>query len=115
MDMKLKDSTDWRPEQGVAQLGAQQPVAAQLVENRYGFELPPQIEPGQLHVKIGDASQSVRVEPTLRPELTSIVASVALPAYLGIPERRRPRTCGAGRSRWCRGARRRSPRPSAAT
>ena len=43
----------------------------------------PQIDPGQLHVKIGDASQDVRIEPTLRPELTSIVASVALPAYLG--------------------------------
>ena len=84
VDMKLKDSTEWRPDQGVAQLGAQQPVAAKLVEDRYGFELPPQIDAGQLHVKIGDASQSVRVEPTLRPELTSIVASAALPAYLGI-------------------------------
>ena len=82
--MQLKDKTAWRPKQGVAQLGAQQPVSAALVENQYAFELPPQIDPGQLHVKIGDASQTVRVEPTLRPELTSIVASAALPAYLGI-------------------------------
>ena len=28
----------------------------------------------------------MRIEPTLRPELTSVVASVALPAYLGHPE-----------------------------
>ncbi len=86
LDLKLTDKTKWRPEQGVAQLGAQQPVNARLVENQYAFELPSQIDPGQLHVKIGDASQSVRIEPTLRPELTSIVASVSLPAYLGIPQ-----------------------------
>ena len=67
LGMKLKDKTEWRPKQGVAQLGAQQPVGAALVENHYDFELPPQIDPGQLHVKIGDASQSVRVEPTLAP------------------------------------------------
>ena len=84
LGLKLTDKTEWRPKQGVAQFGAQQPVTAKLVENRYDFELPSQIDPGQLHVKIGDASQSVRIEPTLRPELTSIVASVALPAYLGI-------------------------------
>ena len=31
----------------------------------------------------------MRIEPTLRPELTSVVASVALPAYLGRPEPQR--------------------------
>ena len=62
----------------------QQPVKAKLAEGRYDFELPSQIDPGKLWVKVGDASQSVRIEPTLRPELKSIVASVALPAYLGI-------------------------------
>ena len=36
-------------QQGVAQFGAQQPVSAALVENRYDFELPSQIDPGQLH------------------------------------------------------------------
>ena len=84
--MKLKDKTKWRPEQGVAQLGAQPPVNAALVENRYDFELPSQIDAGELSVKIGDASQNVRIEPTLRPELTSIVAAVTLPEYLGIPK-----------------------------
>ncbi len=59
---------------------------------------------------------SVRIEPTLRPELTSIVASVALPAYLGHPAAADRRTCAAGRSRWSREARRRSPpRPAASS
>jgi hypothetical protein len=86
LDLKLTDKTEWRPTQGVAQLGGQQPVSASLVESHYDFALPSQIDPGQLRVKIGDASQSVRIEPTLRPELTSIVASVALPGYLGIAQ-----------------------------
>ena len=84
--LKLTEKTEWRPKEGVAQLGAQLPVTAKLTENRYEFELPSQIDPAQLRVKVGDASQDVRIEPTLRPELTSIVALVALPAYLGIPK-----------------------------
>ena len=50
------------------------------------------------------AVQRVRVEPTLRPELTSVVADVTLPDYLGPPgaaAERRPRR---RRSRWSRGA-----------
>ena len=33
--------------------------------------------------------EHVRIEPTLRPELTSVVASVVLPDYLGRPETQR--------------------------
>ena len=84
LGLRLGQKTEWRPQEGVAQLGAQVPVKAKLAEGRYDFELPSQIDPGKLWVKVGDASQSVRIEPTLRPELKSIVASVALPAYLGI-------------------------------
>jgi hypothetical protein len=86
LGLKLTEKTEWRPKQGVAQLGAQLPVTAKLAESGYNFELPSQISPGKLHVKVGDASQDVRIEPTLRPELTSIIASVALPAYLGIAQ-----------------------------
>src|SRR5205814_7035372 len=68
-------------------LGSQPPVAAQLRDGRYVFELPPQIEPGWLSVRVGDARQQVSIEPTLRPELTSIVAGVSLPEYLGRPGR----------------------------
>ncbi len=79
----LTHNTVWRPGKGVAQLAAQRPVTALLADGRYAFELPPQIDPGWLEIKIGDALERVRIEPTLRPELTSVVASVALPAYLG--------------------------------
>jgi hypothetical protein len=87
--LQLTEKTKWRPQQGVAQLGVQHPVTAQLHDGRYEFALPPQIDPGSLDIKIGDAIKRVRIEPTLRPELTSVVASVALPAYLGLPETER--------------------------
>jgi hypothetical protein len=85
----LKSETKWHPKEGVAQLGAQHPVKAQLQADRYAFELPSQIDPGTLHLEIGDSLHDVRIEPTARPELTSVVASVTLPKYLGRPESER--------------------------
>ena len=82
---RLAEKTAWRPREGVAQIGEQHPLTAPLRDNQYDFELPSQIDPGWLDVRIGDSEQRVRVEPTLRPELTSVVADVTLPEYLGRP------------------------------
>src|SRR5205085_6806242 len=54
-----------------------------LADGRYELELPPQIDAGSLDLRVGDYSKRIRLEPTLRPELTSLVADVALPDYLG--------------------------------
>jgi hypothetical protein len=83
---QLTGRTVLRPSHGVVQLGSQSPVGAPLRNGRYDFELPAQIDPGSLEVRIGDSVQRVRIEPTLRPELTSVVAHVSLPAYLGRPQ-----------------------------
>ena len=80
---RLEAKTAWRPREGVVQLGEQHPITAPLRDGQYEFELPSQIDPGWLDVRIGDSAQRVRVEPTLRPELTSVVADVTLPDYLG--------------------------------
>jgi hypothetical protein len=82
----LAENTEWRPRRGEARLGEQQPVSALLRDGRYRFELPSQIDPGWLQVRVGDSTQRVRVELTLRPELTSVVADVSLPDYLGRPQ-----------------------------
>jgi hypothetical protein len=84
--LKLTDQSVWHPKDGFARLGEQTPVVAPMRDGRYEFELPPQIDPGWLNIKIGDAINRVRIEPTLRPELVSVVASVTLPGYLGRPE-----------------------------
>ncbi|MFO0889965.1 MAG: hypothetical protein U0790_12600 [Isosphaeraceae bacterium] len=55
------------PAQAVAQVGAQHPVAAQLRDNEYVFEIPSQLDPAAMQVRLGDASHRIRIEPTLRP------------------------------------------------
>ncbi len=80
---RLAEDTVWHPKKGEAQFEGQAPVTAALQDGRYAFNLPSQIEPGWLTLAVGDASRRIRVEPTLRPELTSLVASVNLPDYLG--------------------------------
>jgi hypothetical protein len=85
LSVKLADKTVWKPAKAVVHLGGQPPIAATLADGRYNFELPAQIGPGTLDVRVGDSVQHVRVEPMLRPELTSVVADVALPDYLGRP------------------------------
>ncbi len=84
--LHLTPQTVTRPRDGLAQLGRQQPVAAVLNDGGYNFDLPPQIAPEALAVRIGDWRQRVRVEPMARPELTSAIAEVSLPEYLGLPQ-----------------------------
>jgi len=84
--VRLADGSLWHPRRGQVQLGTQLPVQSSLRDDRYEFELPGQIAAGRLRVSIGDSRHEVRIEPVLRPELTSIVANVALPEYLGRPE-----------------------------
>lgn len=81
----LAAGSRWQPPQGEAQLGSQAPVLSPLEDGVYHFPLPAQIAEARLQVSIGDAKQVVRIKPMLRPELTSIVAEVTLPAYLGQP------------------------------
>jgi hypothetical protein len=83
LPVKLADQTVSRPSQAEARVGMQPPVVAALAEGRYPFELPPQIEAGNLDIRVGDYTKRVRLEPTLRPELSSIEADVVLPEYLG--------------------------------
>jgi len=79
----LADETVWRPAEGEAWVGRQQPLTAKLSDDgAYVFELPPQIEDGSLRLQIGDFRHDMQVRPTLRPELTSMVADITLPEYL---------------------------------
>jgi hypothetical protein len=86
IDVALEPGSAWRPLSGRAQLGDQPAVTAKLTDGRYRFEFPPQIDTQLLRVRIGDALAMGRVEPKLRPELTSITGHVRLPEYLGQPD-----------------------------
>ncbi len=84
-EAKLVKGTEWSPKQGQAFIDNQPAIAAPLKDQAYAFSLPPLISPAKLEVRVGDWLQKVKVVPTLRPELTSVVASVQLPDYLGQP------------------------------
>jgi hypothetical protein len=83
LPVKLAEQTVSRPSQAEARVGDQPSVVARLADGRYPFELPPQIEAAPLDVRVGDYTKRVRLEPTLRPELTSVEAEIVLPDYLG--------------------------------
>ncbi len=87
--VQLLDDSRWHPAHGRGQLGDQRPVEAVLRDGAYTFELPPQIDAAWMDLHIGDVRQRVRIEPMLRPELTSVVANVQLPEYLQLPEPQR--------------------------
>ncbi len=82
---RLTGKTVWRPKQGTVELDANRLISGKLVDGKYVFAMPSQIDPGWARVRIGDSTHLIHVEPMMRPELTSIVADVTLPAYLGRP------------------------------
>lgn len=82
----LKADSAWHPVAGTTQVGTQPVVKAELKDGKYDFQLPGQIDTAPLKLHIGDALQSVRVEPMHRPELSGIEANIKLPAYLERPE-----------------------------
>ena len=86
VEVHLAAGSLWQPQSGRAHLDGQQPVQTLLEEGSYRFELPARIAEGRMHVSIGDSRQVVRIKPVLRPELTSIVADLTLPDYLGQPK-----------------------------
>ncbi len=81
--VRLQTNSRWQPEQGKLQVGnAQAPLTSPLKNGGYKFPLPPLIVPTNAKLKIGDVLEDVRLEPTLRPELSAVSANVRLPGYL---------------------------------
>lgn len=80
--IKLEKGTEWKPEEGEVHLAGLDPVTSSLKGDTYRFELPGQIQPGPLDVRIGDYRGRTTIEPKLRPELVDLTADITLPAYL---------------------------------
>jgi hypothetical protein len=82
LTLKLAENTVSRPSRGEVRVGQQAPLVANLDAGTYEFTVPPQIDAAAVGIRVGDFTQRLNLEPTLRPELTSVVAEVALPEYL---------------------------------
>jgi len=83
IEMRLTEATRSQPERAIVTIGRQEKRSAALDGDRYAVAVPPQIAPATVAVAAGDWRQRTRIEPMLRPEITSLVAEVTLPAYLG--------------------------------
>lgn len=82
----LRPDSAWQPSSARLRLPGNRRLEAALQGERYPFTLPPLKEPGSIHLRVGDASERLLVEPTPRPELVSLEARVRLPDYLRIEE-----------------------------
>ncbi|MEX2138107.1 MAG: hypothetical protein WD894_02515 [Pirellulales bacterium] len=82
LPVRLLEDSRRQPAQGTGRLGSQTALTAELKDGRYEFALPPQIDESWLALHIGDARQTSRIVPMLRPELSAVNAEIRLPEYL---------------------------------
>ena len=78
----LKTDSPWKPATAQARFENQRPLTAKREGESYRFDIPPLTDDGNVSIKVGDAYQSVPVEPKTRPALSDLIAEVQLPAYL---------------------------------
>jgi hypothetical protein len=86
LPVRLTESSHWQPATAELSIGGQTPIQATLAEGGYQFQVPPQINQHPMRLRVGDLIREVTLKPMLRPELSSIVAQVQLPEYLGRPQ-----------------------------
>ena len=87
--VSLSELSDQRPASGVARFGIQEPVSAQLQDDKksYTFDFPGQSEPGRVLISIGDARPIVEVIPQTRPAIKSVRATIVYPEYLQLQDK----------------------------
>ena len=87
--VSLSELSDQRPTSGVARFGIQEPVSAQLQDDKksYTFDFPGQSEPGRVLISIGDARPVVEVIPQTRPAIKSVRATIVYPEYLQLQDK----------------------------
>jgi hypothetical protein len=85
--LKLGENSERQPQFGVANLGTQPEVTAELGRGEYVFRFPGQQEKGVVTFRIGDMKHEVHIEPLRRPSVTATRVKVKTPSYMEIPER----------------------------
>jgi hypothetical protein len=79
VSVRLTSGSEWKPQTAEGRLAAHVAVTAAQHDDAYRFELPGQIEPAGLAVRVGDFSGRTTIEPMLRPELSELHARIDLP------------------------------------
>ena len=87
VEVLLAKDSEKRPGSARARFDSQSWMETNRSDNRYLFQFGGQQEEGRISLAAGDARAQVRVVPTLPPTLESVDATIALPAYLELPDR----------------------------
>ena len=87
----LSAQAHWQPNSGKATLlTTNQQTEAARDGQSYQFHFPGLIAAETARLSIGDCVRELRIEPTIRPGLTSLVAEVTRPPYLQLPPVEKP-------------------------
>lgn len=86
LKIPLDHQSPWKPAQANLWLPGQPKIESPRQSDAYEFDLPPMIQPTTLTLRIGDATPTIELIPTTRPELIAASANVQLPSYLQRPE-----------------------------
>ena len=76
----------WRPDKPEARFGRERPLPAVIRDGMLEVEVPPQHDPKELTVRLGDATARLATEPVFRPKLLEFGATARLPGYLRRPD-----------------------------
>jgi hypothetical protein len=82
LKIPLVDQSPWKPALASLWLPGLPKMESTRQSDAYQFDLPPMIQPTKLTLRIGDATPTIEVIPTTRPELVAASANVRLPEYL---------------------------------
>lgn len=82
LDVRLAKDTRWAPDKARGGIKGQPAVEVERQEDAFHFDLPPQKNSAPMKVSLGDVRKTIDVQPSARPELMSLSATLKLPAYL---------------------------------
>lgn len=86
IDLRLASDSKWKPSSAKLNVGESSSLSSDLSDGSYSFEVPPQLKPTDLSVLVGDAYPTISIQPSPRPELEKLQATIRLPDYLSIAE-----------------------------
>ncbi len=82
VEVALNPLSRHKPTSAEAQYADQRPLTVEVKDNKFVFEVPAQRNAADLVITVGDDQAAIAIEPTIRPEITSLQAKVKLPEYL---------------------------------
>jgi hypothetical protein len=85
IDVGLAHNSYWKPKRARSRLEGLTSTTVPIFNGIATFHFPGQTQPRALWLTVGDVTRSVRIVPTVRPDLREIHARIELPAYLHYP------------------------------